>query len=91
MMLTHQPLFVSGIEDITVARSSAFGSCYMYCATFGISLVLIYRDSRKKRRDRILARQLRESLPITQGENNSGLFELPASVADSMYADRRMT
>jgi hypothetical protein len=85
MMLTHQPLFVGGIEDISVARSSAFGSCYMYCVTFGISLVLIYRDSRKKRREMILARQLRQTLPITQGQTD---FELPASVAESVYAGR---
>lgn len=84
MMLTRQPFFVGGIEDVQLARSSAFGSCYMYCATFGISLVITYRDTRKKRRNLILARQQQnDAMTPLQGFRD---IELPASVTDSEFA-----
>ena len=85
MMLTRQPFYIGGIKDYSVARSSAFGGCYMYCATFGISLIMVYRDSRKRRRELILSRQQYDSVPSNQGLRD---IELPASVTDSVYLDR---
>jgi hypothetical protein len=82
MMLTHQPLFVLGIEDLSVARSSAFGSCYMYCFTFGVSVVMIYQESQKKWRERISARQRREMLPMIQ------TMELAPRVGESVRRSR---
>lgn len=82
MMLTRQPFFVGGIEDVKLARSSAFGSCYMYCATFGISLVITYRETRKKRQELTLSRQQNDAMTPLQGFRD---IELPASVTDSEF------
>jgi len=43
VMLTAQPFFITGIEDVSLARSNAFGALLTFCATFAISVGLIIR------------------------------------------------
>ena len=56
MLLKMQPFFISGIPDYKLARTSAFGAMWAYIFTFCISVVLMIRDGRRKRRDMVLAR-----------------------------------
>ena len=44
VMLSAQPFFISGIEDLEEAKSSAFGALLTFCATFAISVVLIWKN-----------------------------------------------
>ena len=43
IMLSTQPFFITGIEDVEEARSNAFGALIMFCVTFAISAVMIMR------------------------------------------------
>lgn len=47
-MLQTQPFFITGLEDISSAKSNAFGAMGMFIATFGISLFGIMRTSGDK-------------------------------------------
>jgi hypothetical protein len=42
-MLTLQPFYVTGIEDIDIARANVFGAMMTFCATFAISAVMIMK------------------------------------------------
>jgi hypothetical protein len=56
---------VGGIDNVNVAKESAFGAMYAFMVTFLVSLVVWYRDARNKRRDLILvsARHVYEQVP----------------------------
>ena len=45
VLLQTQPFFITGIDDISTAKSNAFGAMGMFIATFGISLFGIMRTS----------------------------------------------
>eukprot|EP00536_Pseudo-nitzschia_multiseries_P002166 jgi/Psemu1/301263/fgenesh1_kg.28_\ len=45
VMLTTQPFFISGIEDVEVATQSAFGACFMFMFVFVISAIGMFYDS----------------------------------------------
>ena len=44
-MLSTQPEFITGIEDVSEAKSNAFGAMGMFIATFGLSVFGILRTS----------------------------------------------
>jgi len=44
-MLTSQPFFIGGIEDMEVAKSSAFGAFFMFLFVFVVSAVGMWYDS----------------------------------------------
>lgn len=44
VMLTTQPFFITGIEDVETARSNAMGALLTFCATFAISAVAIMKN-----------------------------------------------
>ncbi len=44
-MLTKQPFFIGGIEDIEVATSSAFGAFTMFMFVFVLSAAGMYYDA----------------------------------------------
>lgn len=44
IMLSTQPFFISGIDDVEVARSNAFAAGLTFCVTFAISVVGIMRQ-----------------------------------------------
>lgn len=48
VLLQTQPFFITGIDDISTAKSNAFGAMGMFIATFGISLFGIMRTSGDK-------------------------------------------
>ena len=48
VLLQTQPFFITGIDDISTAKSNAFGAMGMFIATFGISLFGIMRTSADK-------------------------------------------
>jgi hypothetical protein len=58
MLLIHQPFFIGGVEDVTVAKESAFGAMYAFMVTFLFSLVMWYRDVKRKRREFVLSRHV---------------------------------
>lgn len=43
IMLSTQPFFITGIEDVSLAKSNAFGALLTFCVTFAISVALIIR------------------------------------------------
>lgn len=43
IMLSTQPFFITGIEDVSLAKSNAFGALMTFCVTFAISVALIIR------------------------------------------------
>ena len=81
ILLTRQPFFIGGIDDVQHAKESAFGAMYAFIVTFCASLILWYRDARKKRRGLILTRHVYEQVPpmhpIESYEIN---LDLPTSV-----------
>ena len=44
-MLTTQPFFIAGIEDVEVASESAFGACFMFMFVFVLSAIGMWYDS----------------------------------------------
>lgn len=44
IMLTTQPFFITGIDDVEQARSSAMGAGITFCVTFAISAIMIMRE-----------------------------------------------
>ncbi len=44
-MLTTQPFFVGGIEDVDNAQKSAYGACFMFLFTFVVSAIGMWYDS----------------------------------------------
>ena len=47
-MLTKQPFYIAGIEDVEQAQSSAWGAMTMFLVTFVASLAGIWYDNSKK-------------------------------------------
>lgn len=45
ILLTTQPEYITGIEDVSEARTNAFGAMGMFVATLGLSLFGILRTS----------------------------------------------
>lgn len=45
VLLTTQPEYITGIEDVSEARTNAFGAMGMFVATLGLSLLGIMRTS----------------------------------------------
>ena len=43
IMLSTQPFFITGIEDVSLAKSNAFAALMTFCVTFAISVALIIR------------------------------------------------
>ena len=48
VMLQTQPFFIGGIEDVDLARESAFGAMGMFLVCFVLSAVGIWYDSQYK-------------------------------------------
>ena len=44
IMLSTQPFFITGIDDVEEARHNAFGALLTFCGTFAISALLIMKD-----------------------------------------------
>lgn len=43
IMLATQPFFITGLEDIDLARKNAFGALMTFCTTFALSVFLIVK------------------------------------------------
>jgi hypothetical protein len=44
-MLTAQPFFITGIEDVEEAQKSAFGACFMFLFVFVLSAIGMWYDT----------------------------------------------
>ncbi len=44
-MLTYQPLFIGGIENVESATKSAYGAMVTFLFTFAVSVFLLVQDS----------------------------------------------
>mmetsp|Transcript_17953 Transcript_17953/g.43158 ORF Transcript_17953/g.43158 Transcript_17953/m.43158 type:complete len:102 (+) Transcript_17953:206-511(+) len=51
VLLSTQPEFITGIEDVGEARSNAFGAMGMFIATFGLSVFGMLRTSPNEKED----------------------------------------
>eukprot|EP00339_Tiarina_fusa_P003685 CAMPEP_0117081978 /NCGR_PEP_ID=MMETSP0472-20121206/57756_1 /TAXON_ID=693140 ORGANISM="Tiarina fusus, Strain LIS" /NCGR_SAMPLE_ID=MMETSP0472 /ASSEMBLY_ACC=CAM_ASM_000603 /LENGTH=118 /DNA_ID=CAMNT_0004810083 /DNA_START=124 /DNA_END=481 /DNA_ORIENTATION=- len=45
MMLTYQPLFIGGIDDVQLATDSAYGGMAAYIFSFLLSVVFLIKDA----------------------------------------------
>jgi hypothetical protein len=45
LMLTHQPFFMGGIDDVKFARGNAFKALCFFILTFILSVVCIVKDA----------------------------------------------
>jgi len=46
MLLSHQPFYISGIDNVQEAKDSAFGAMFCFIIAFSISVLLWWRDAR---------------------------------------------
>ena len=44
IMLSTQPEFITGLDDVDEAKSSAFGALLTFCVTFAICAALIVKE-----------------------------------------------
>lgn len=51
VLLSTQPEFITGIEDVSEAKSNAFGAMGMFIATFALSVFGITRTSPNEKED----------------------------------------
>jgi hypothetical protein len=51
-MLSTQPEFITGIEDVGEAKSNAFGAMGMFLGTFTLSLIGLARGSSSDEKER---------------------------------------
>mmetsp|Transcript_833 Transcript_833/g.1902 ORF Transcript_833/g.1902 Transcript_833/m.1902 type:complete len:102 (+) Transcript_833:174-479(+) len=51
VLLSTQPEFITGIEDVSEAKSNAFGAMGMFIATFSLSVLGILRTSPNEKED----------------------------------------
>mmetsp|Transcript_22918 Transcript_22918/g.39212 ORF Transcript_22918/g.39212 Transcript_22918/m.39212 type:complete len:102 (+) Transcript_22918:136-441(+) len=51
ILLSTQPEFITGIEDVSLAKSNAFGAMGMFVATFALSVFGILRTSPNEKED----------------------------------------
>ena len=51
VLLSTQPEFISGIEDVGEAKINAFGAMGMFIATFALSVFGLVRTSRNEKED----------------------------------------
>jgi hypothetical protein len=49
VLISQQPFFIAGIEDVTLAKNNAFGAMGMFGVTFLVSLIGIWYDSNYKK------------------------------------------
>lgn len=45
-MLATQPFFITGLDDIDLARKNAFGALMTFCTTFALSVFLIVKNGK---------------------------------------------
>lgn len=45
-MLTTQPFFIGGIDDVEEAQKSAFGACFMFLFVFVLSAIGMWYDTK---------------------------------------------
>ena len=50
-MLTAQPFYIGGIEDVSTARANAFGAMILFGVVFAASIFGIMYDSNHKKED----------------------------------------
>jgi hypothetical protein len=83
-LLIYQPFYIGGIEDVGRAKESAFGAMFAFIATFVVSLLVCFRDSRIKRRQLLLERHSYDQVPpISSVESYEiNLGDLPASAIE---------
>ena len=63
ILLTTQPEYITGIEDVSEARTNAFGAMGMFVATLGLSLFGILRTSTSAK----------EEMDVAEGYQLSGM------------------
>jgi len=51
VLLSTQPFLILGIEDVSEARSNAFGAMGMFMATFGLSVFGMIRSNQSAKED----------------------------------------
>ena len=94
-MLTHQPLFVGGIEDLHLARSNAWAGMAVYIAAFTTAMVFVVVDSCKTPEQRMTQTRRRSGNEYEGVSTGSGpaimqeyamSLDLPRSVSEGMFS-----
>eukprot|EP00970_Alexandrium_tamarense_P003461 scaffold542_cov202-Alexandrium_tamarense.AAC.12 len=67
-MLSTQPEFITGIDDVTSARSNAFGAMGMFLATFALSIFGMSRSGSSDSKEDIEGDEAGYQLGSVSGE-----------------------
>lgn len=78
-MITKQPFFIGGIEDFGKARGAAFGAMWAYVITFVFSLILEFRDTKRKHREDVIMRSTYGQVPNLPIQEYDAEDDLPSS------------
>ena len=91
MMLTRQPLFVGGIEDLPLARSNAWAGLVVYLSAFATAMVFVAFDACRSPAQRNAQTRRRsgneyDGIPTGTGppviEQYAMSLDLPESITD---------
>mmetsp|Transcript_2721 Transcript_2721/g.4039 ORF Transcript_2721/g.4039 Transcript_2721/m.4039 type:complete len:110 (+) Transcript_2721:177-506(+) len=82
ILITTQPFFIGGIEDFQKARGAAYGAMWAYVITFILSVILDFRDAKRKHRESVIMRSTYGQVPNLDIQEYDVQEELPSSSVD---------
>jgi hypothetical protein len=92
-MLTYQPFFVGGIENVHDSKTSAFGACFFFIFTLLSSVIYLIKDAVTPHEERSSSRRRHEYDGLPQGTAGAAVLrdyalslELPESVQDGVFS-----
>ena len=94
-MLTYQPFFMLGIDDVKLARGNAYKACFFFVFTFVASIVYLIKDALTIREERDRVRRRRsgndyDGIPQHTGqsalEDYANDLNLPQTVESGIFS-----
>ena len=93
MMLTYQPLFIKGIDDIKVATDSAYGGMEAYIFTFLLCVIYMIKDAISPGENRDIPTRNRSGTAYSGIPQSTGVvhdyemnLNLPQSVEEGVFS-----
>jgi hypothetical protein len=93
MMLTYQPLFIGGIDDVEKATGSAYGGMAAYMFSFLLSVVYLIKDAISPAEDRDAPRRRQNGNEYRDVPQSGGVLneyalnlDLPPSVEEGVFS-----
>jgi hypothetical protein len=86
-MLIKQPFFIGGIDDVEVAKGSAFGAAGLFFGTFLVSALYMIHDQRRVHRNFLLSDSNNDGIERTP--NTLSLFSSSSSTTTTTTINPR--